>query len=389
MSGRVLVVGAGFSGAVLARELAEHGGIRSLVIDTRDHVAGNCHTERDAETGVLVHRYGPHIFHTDRPEIWRYVSRFGELRPFVNRVRASTDQGIFPLPVNLHTLNQFFGLRMTPAEARTFLESRGDRSIEEPRSFEEQALRMLGRDLYEAFFRGYTIKQWGCDPSELPASILKRLPVRFDYNDSYYDDPLQGMPVEGYTAIVDRMLAHPLIDVRLGCRYEADMAREFEHVFFTGPLDAFFGFRHGRLGYRTVHWTSLRDDGDFQGNAVINYPSLEVPHTRVIEHKHFAPWERHERTFVSTEFSKETGPDDEPFYPKRLASDRVMLDRYLADAMACERHSFLGRLATYRYMDMHHAIGDAIEFAAQWLGARHRGEPLPRFPASSHSNPAS
>lgn len=389
MSGRVLVVGAGFSGAVLARELAEHGGIRSLVIDTRDHVAGNCHTEHDAGTGVLVHRYGPHIFHTDRPELWRYVSRFGELRPFVNRVRASIDRGVFPLPVNLHTLNQFFGLRMNPVEAKAFLESRRDRTIEQPRNFEEQALSMIGSELYDAFFRGYTIKQWGCDPKELPASILKRLPVRFDYHDSYYDDPLQGVPVDGYSAIVERVLDHPLIDVRLGCRHDPESAREFEHVFFTGPIDAFFGFRHGRLGYRTVHWTDHRAVGDFQGNAVINHPSLAVPHTRVIEHKHFAPWERLEQTVVSTEFSKETGPGDEPFYPKRLATDRTMLDRYLAEAATIERHSFLGRLATYRYMDMHHAIGDALDFAAQWLEARHRGASLPRFPASMHPSPAS
>lgn len=383
MSSRVLIVGAGFSGAVLARELAEQGEVRSLVIDARDHVAGNCHTERDAETGVLVHRYGPHIFHTDRPEIWRHVSRFGELRPFTNRVRASIDRGIFSLPINLHTLNQFFDRRMDPAAARDFLASKADRSIEHPRNFEEQALAMIGPELYDAFFRGYTIKQWGCDPRELPASILKRLPVRFDYNDSYYDDPLQGMPVDGYTAIVERMLAHPLIETRLQCPHDPEMSHDFEHVFFTGPIDAFFGFRHGRLGYRTVHWDHHRGDGDFQGNAVINQPSLDVPHTRVLEHKHFAPWERLEQTFVSKEFSKETGPQDEPFYPKRLAADRTMLDRYLAEAANLERHSFLGRLATYRYMDMHHAIGDALDLARAWLRARDRREAVPRFPASA------
>jgi len=385
MSRRVLIVGAGFSGAVMARELAEHGGIASLVIDARPHVAGNCHAERDPETGVLVHRYGAHIFHTDRPEIWRYVNRFGEFRPFVNRVRASIDRGIFPLPVNLHTINQFFGRKLNPREARRFLEEVGDRSITEPRNFEEQALRMLGRDLYEAFFRGYTIKQWGCDPRELPASILKRLPVRFDYNDAYYDDPIQGMPVEGYSTVIERMLAHPLIEVRTGTRHQTGMEREFDHVFFTGPLDAYFGFRHGRLGYRTVHWSNQREFGDFQGNAVINYPSSEVPHTRVVEHKHFAPWERHERTFVSFEFSKETTGHDDPFYPKRLAADRRMLARYVEEARGQRGTSFIGRLATYRYMDMHHAIAEAIDFAARFLRDREDGRAAQVFPEAAEA----
>src|SRR5471030_3253254 len=200
-----LVVGAGFSGAVLARELVERLGCRVTVIDSRSHVAGNCHTERDAATGVMIHKYGPHIFNTNRPHVWEYVHRFGVLRPFVNRVKASTSRGIFSLPINLHTINQYFGKRLNPTEARAFLESLGDKTIGEPRNFEEQALKFLGRELYETFFHGYTKKQWGCEPRELSASILKRLPVRFNYDEGYYTDSWQGMPVEGYTPLFQRL----------------------------------------------------------------------------------------------------------------------------------------------------------------------------------------
>lgn len=376
---KILVVGAGFSGAVLARQLAELGGIESLVIDERNHIGGNCHTERDAETSVMIHRYGPHIFHTDSEEVWNYVGKFGRFGPFVNRVKASIDRGVFPLPINLHTINQFFGLRLGPGEAGEFLAGRADRSIGEPRNFEEQALKFVGRELYEAFFLGYTRKQWGCDPKELPASILKRLPVRFDYNDSYYNSRFQGIPLDGYTEIIRGILDHALIKIALGQPYDPGMARGHDHVFFTGPIDAFFGYSEGRLGYRTVYWEEKVATGDFQGNAVINYPDLSVPYTRVVEHKHFAPWERHGRSNVFTEFSKETGPSDIAYYPKRLETDKAVLTRYRSLGQQTHGVSFLGRLATYRYMDMHHVIGEALAFSRTWLEAKTKGAPLPSF----------
>ena len=377
---RVLIVGSGFSGAVLARQLADLGGISSLVIDSRNHVAGNCHTERDEGTGILVHRYGPHIFHTDRADVWAYVNRFGEFRPFVNRVKASIPRGVFALPINLHTINQFFGKRLNPEEARAFLQSKADRSIGEPANFEEQALKFIGRELYEAFFQGYTRKQWGCEPTELPASILTRLPVRFSYDDNYYNSPFQGMPAGGYTEIVRSILDHELIGVRLGTAYDPAMADEFSHVFHTGPLDEYFGHRLGRLSYRTVFWEQSESTGDFQGNAVINYPGMEVAHTRVHEHKHFAPWEKHEKTVSFVEYSKETGEGDIPYYPKRLADDKELLAAYAALARGEERVSFLGRLATYRYMDMHQVIGEAMDFASDWLASAAARTPFPVFP---------
>ena len=248
---KVYIVGAGFSGAVLARELAEKLGWSSVVIDSRNHVAGNCHTEREKSTGVMIHKYGPHIFHTSREDVWEYIQKFGEFRPFVNRVKISIDKGIFSLPINLHTINQFFGTRLSPKEAEEFLASIGDDSIDTPANFEEQAMKFLGKDLYEAFFKGYTKKQWGCDPRELPASILKRLPVRFNYDDGYYNSKYQGIPVDGYTSIVENMLDHPLIEVKLGVHWKPEQAIDFDHVFYSGPIDAFFNYQHGKLGYRT------------------------------------------------------------------------------------------------------------------------------------------
>jgi len=374
-----LIVGAGFSGAVLARHLANHDK-RSLVIDTREHIAGNCHTARDEGTGIMEHVYGPHIFNTSNKVVWDYVNRFGTFRPFVNRVKASTSRGVFSLPINLHTINQFFGVRLGPSEAAEFIAGKGDKSIGEPQSFEEQALKFIGRELYEAFFYGYTKKQWGCEPRELPASILKRLPVRFSYDDNYYNSTYQGIPEEGYTEVIRRILDHPGIEVKLGTSWTPEMAPDFDHVFFTGPIDAYFGHKHGRLGYRTVFWDKQTHAGDFQGNAVVNYTESTEPYTRIHEHKHFAPWETHEKTSVFTEYSKETGGKDIPYYPKRLAADKTVLARYREEAETASGVSFLGRLATYRYMDMHHVIGEALEFADAFLAARAAGTKPPVFP---------
>ena len=203
-----LMVGAGLSGAVIGRMLAE-AGHKVTVLDARDHIAGNCHTLRDAGTGVMVHVYGPHIFHTDDAEVWDYVNRYETFQPYKNRVKTTSQGAVYSLPVNLHTINQFFGQTLRPDEAKTFLEGKADTSISDPQTFEDQALRFVGRDLYEAFFKGYTIKQWGCSPTELPASILKRLPVRFNYDDNYFFHKFQGMPENGYTAMVERILDHP------------------------------------------------------------------------------------------------------------------------------------------------------------------------------------
>lgn len=393
---KFLVVGAGFSGAVLARELVEAFDCFVEIRDERDHIAGNCHTERDPDTNVMIHKYGPHIFNTDDEKVWSYVRRLGDFRPFVNRVKAVTSRGIFSLPINLMTINQFFGKNLNPAQAEAFVQSLGDCSIGEPSNFEEQALKMLGQELYETFFKGYTIKQWGCSPRELPASVLKRLPVRFNYDDNYYNKPYQGIPVDGYTSVIRSILEHPRITIRLGCRFEglceAVDLRGFNHIFYTGPIDAFFAFSEGRLGYRTVTFEKIETElPDYQGNAVINYTEESVPWTRIHEHKHFAPWEKHEKTTVFREYSQETGPLDPPYYPKRLVADKAALQRYrsLAETLTTRKAneskpvcpvSFLGRLATYRYLDMGPVIGEALSFAESFIVSRKAGAAAPVFP---------
>jgi UDP-galactopyranose mutase len=378
----ILIVGAGLAGAVAARQIAEHGSFKAHVIDKRLHIGGNCHTERDEETGIMVHVYGPHIFHTDNPTVWTYIRKFGEFHPFTNRVKARSRKGVYSLPINLHTINQFFGKKMSPNEALEFLRQRADQSIKAPANFEEQALCMVGRELYEEFFRGYTLKQWGCDPKLLPASILKRLPVRFNYDDNYYTSRYQGMPVEGYSRIIERILTHERISVELGCEFHTDISLDYDWTIYTGPIDEYFGFSNGNLGYRTVFWEREVHSGDWQGNAVINYTSDDVPFTRVHEHKHFTPWEQFNQTICFTEFSKETERGDVPFYPKRLDSDLRMLSSYEHLAATSEGVSFLGRLATYRYQDMHMVIADSLDMAAHIATAMMEGSAVPRFPST-------
>lgn len=375
---RFAIAGAGFSGAVIARELAE-AGHEAVVFDTRDHVAGNCHTERDAESGVMVHRYGPHIFHTADETVWEYVNRHGEMVPYNHRVRTTVGGRVYLMPVNLLTINQLFGTALRPEEARAFVAGQADRTIAEPANFEEQALAMFGRDIYEAFFRGYTVKQWGLAPTEIPASVLRRLPLRFSYDDSYFDHPHQAIPREGYTAIVASILDHPGIEVRLSTRYDAEDRGEFDHSIWTGPIDAWFGYSHGRLGYRTLDFEEIRDTGDHLGCSVMNFGDLEVPHTRIAEHKHFAPWETHERTVCYRETSRLAGPEDIPYYPIRMVNDKSLLTRYLDAARAESGVSFVGRLGTYRYLDMDVTIGEALRAAAGILAAVESGDAVAPF----------
>ncbi|MFP4274953.1 MAG: UDP-galactopyranose mutase [Paracoccaceae bacterium] len=374
----ILAVGAGLSGAVAGRELAERGH-RVTVIEARPHVGGNCHTERDPETGVLVHVYGPHIFHTDDADVWSYVNRFETFRPYRHRVKTTAQGAVYSLPVNLHTINQYYGRTMRPEEARAFIEAQADRGIDEPQNFEEQALRFIGPDLYEAFFRGYTEKQWGCSPRALPAAILKRLPVRFNYDDNYFFHRFQGMPETGYTAMVERILDHPNIDLHLSTPFTADHAARADHVLWSGPLDGWFGERLGRLGYRTLDFERFATQGDWQGCAVMNYGDLDVPYTRITEHKHFAPWETHEGSVCYREYSRACGPEDIPYYPIRLVEEKALLRNYMELARAEQGVTFLGRLGTYRYLDMDVTIREALDTAAALEAHTRDGTAIPAF----------
>jgi UDP-galactopyranose mutase len=375
---KIAVVGAGFSGAVIARELAQSG-YKVLVFDSRSHVAGNCHTERDVDTNVMVHIYGPHIFHTSNAHIWNYVQQFDEFMPFINRVKSVYNGRIYPLPINLMTINAFFGKTLNPKEAGEFMDSVGDKSITDPCTFEEQALRFVGKELYEAFFKGYTQKQWGVHPSELPASILTRLPIRFNYDDNYYNSKYQGIPKNGYTYIVERILDHSNIEVRLNTTFNRAQAIDFEHVFYSGPIDAWFGYSEGRLRYRTLDFAVERHKGDYQGNAVINYGNQEVPYTRISEHKHFAPSEQHDNTIIYKEYSRICGDNDIPYYPTRLVNDKALLASYIELAQSEKNITFVGRLGTYRYIDMHVTIEEALKAAEIFVNSRNKNISMLNF----------
>lgn len=378
MSGNYLMVGAGLSGAVIGRHLAELGH-RVTIVDARPHVAGNCHCERDPATGVMVHIYGPHIFHTDDAEVWEYVNRYTTFMPYKNRVKTVSGGQVYSLPVNLHTINQFFHATMNPAEAKTFLESKADTTITDPQTFEDQALRFVGQELYEAFFKGYTQKQWGVDPTQLPASILKRLPVRFNYDDNYFFHKFQGMPENGYTAMVERILDHPNITVHLSTRFVRDQAAQYDHVFYSGPLDGWYDCDIGRLGYRTLDFERFSHQGDYQGCAVMNYGEVDVPWTRITEHKHFSPWEAHEGSVLYREFSRLCGPDDIPYYPIRLMEEQELLKQYVSRADAETGVTFVGRLATYRYLDMDVTIREALNTARAFVENTGKGVAMPAF----------
>ncbi len=381
-AGNLLIVGAGLTGAVIGRKLAEAGYSVSIV-DSRDHIGGNCHTERDAETGVMVHVYGPHIFHTDDSEVWDYVNSFETFKPYKNRVKATTKGQVFSLPVNLHTINQFFGKTMRPDEARDFItQDQADTTIDDPQTFEEQAMRFVGKDLYEAFFKGYTTKQWGCHPSELPASILKRLPVRFNYDDNYFFHKFQGMPENGYTSMIEKILDHPGISVQLNTMFTRAMAEDYDHVFYSGPLDGWFDYELGRLGYRTLDFERFTFDGDYQGCAVMNYGEAAVPYTRITEHKYFSPWEDHDSSVCYREFSRAAEPGDIPYYPIRQVKEKALLAEYVALAEAAEGVTFVGRLATYRYLDMDVTIREAMDAADGFLQGARDGTGVPAFFAS-------
>ena len=378
---KILIIGSGFSGAVIARELAEQG-YQIEVIDQRPHIAGNCYTKRDQDTNIMVHQYGPHIFHTDDEEVWNYINEHGEMRPYTNRVKSTVGGQVYSLPVNLHTINQFFGKAFNPKEAHDFIvNEQADKTIGEPQNFEEQALKFVGKDLYEAFFKGYTQKQWGLSPTKLPASILKRLPVRLNYKDNYFFHKFQGMPKDGYTPIVQSILDHDNITVKLSTNFDdyRDKLGDYEHIFYTGALDGFYDYKLGRLGYRTLDFERHVDEGDFQGCAVMNYGEESVPYTRISEHKHFTPWENHDKTVYFKEFSRLAEEQDIPYYPIRLVDEKNMLEKYVELANQETKVTFVGRLATYRYLDMDVTIREALDVADKFLAVKKTDETMPAF----------
>jgi UDP-galactopyranose mutase len=368
----VVVVGAGFFGATIAERVATQLGRKVCVVDRRPHIGGNAYSEIDPDSGVEVHRYGTHIFHTNSEAVWRYLQRFTQFTGYRHRVFAVAQGRVYSMPINLATVCAAFGRLMTPQEAKAVIAAEAQahgaqaHGVSGPRNLEEKAIASIGRTLYDLLIRGYTQKQWQTDPRELSADIIGRLPVRLTFDDRYFADRYEGMPVDGYTAIFRRMLDHPKIDVRLGVDYfeVADRIRPQQLVIYTGPLDRFFGYRCGHLGWRTVDFErEVHDVADFQGTSVVNYTDEDVPFTRIHEFKHLHPERDHPlpKTTIYREYSRFAARDDEPYYPINTGADRAMLDSYRAMMPSRPNVIFGGRLGSYKYLDMHQAIGAALK----------------------------
>lgn len=374
----LIVVGSGFFGLTIAERVAEALGRKVVILERRGHIGGNAYSETEPCTGIEVHRYGTHIFHTSNDRVWNYARRFTDFTSYRHQVWTVHDDRTYPLPVNLATICSFFGRHMTPSEAAGLIagqakELDGRLAV----NLEDKAISLIGRPLYEAFVRGYTRKQWQKDPRLLPAEVITRLPVRYTFNNRYFDDRHEGMPKGGYTRWLTRMAEHRNIDVLLDTDYfdvRASIPVDVP-VVYTGPIDRYFGYAAGELGWRTLDLEmDVLPIGDFQGTAVINYADEDVAYTRVHEFRHLHPERAYpaDRTVIVREFSRHAGREDEPYYPVATPEDRARLQRYRELARREPRVVFGGRLGTYQYLDMHMAIGSALSVfgnrLAPWLG---------------------
>ncbi|MGL6236696.1 MAG: UDP-galactopyranose mutase [Segniliparus sp.] len=368
----LVVVGSGFFGLTVAERAARELGKRALVLDRRAHLGGNAWSEAEPETGIEVHKYGAHLFHTSNVAVWDYVRRFAEFTDYQHRVFTKHAGQVYPLPFGLANMSQFFGRSFTPEEAREFIAAQAAEATGDPDlNLENKAVSLIGRPLYEAFVRDYTAKQWQTDPRELPAGIITRLPVRLTFDTRYFNDRFEGLPKDGYAAWLTKMADHPLIEVRTGVDY-FDLAERLREenpeapVVYTGPIDRYFDWSEGELAWRTLDFeTEVLGVGDFQGTAVMNYADLDAPYTRIHEFRHFHPERDYpkDKTVVMREFSRFANREDEPYYPVNSPADRARLAAYreLAKREAAERRVlFGGRLGTYQYLDMHMAIASAM-----------------------------
>jgi len=371
-----LIVGAGFAGSVLAERLASQHGARVLLIDRREHVGGNAYDEPN-EAGILYHKYGPHIFHTNSDQVVDYLSQFTEWRPYEHRVRAIVRDKIVPIPINRTTLNELFDLDLkTDEEAAEYLASRAE-PVEEIRTSEDVVINAVGQELYELFFRGYTRKQWGLDPSELDKQVTSRIPTRTNTDDRYFGDTFQAMPLEGYTKMFERMVDHPLITVRTGVDFAEikDRASEIaDHIIYTGPIDEYFDFRFGKLPYRSLKFDhQTLDQEQFQPVAVVNYPDEQVPYTRISEYKHLTGQDAPVTT-ITYEYPSAEG---DPYYPIPRPENQELFKKYEALADETDGVTFVGRLATYRYYNMDQIVGQALATFRRMDEKRNKERPQP------------
>ncbi|ALX05326.1 MULTISPECIES: UDP-galactopyranose mutase [Aeromicrobium] len=380
MDADLVVVGSGFFGLTIAERVARELGRKVVVIDRRDHVGGNAYSEDDPETGIEVHRYGAHLFHTSNETVWEYVNRFTTFTGYQHRVYTNHAGVVYPLPINLGTINQFFSAAYSPDEARAVIaEQAGEFDTASAANLEEKAISLIGRPLYEAFIRDYTAKQWQTDPTQLPAEIITRLPVRYTYDNRYFNDTHEGLPTQGYTRWLENMADHPNIEVRLGVDFfDADQPVSKAStvgqvpVVYTGAVDRYFDYAEGELSWRTLDFErEVLPTGDFQGTSVMNYPDSQYPYTRIHEFRHFHP-ERtsypDDKTVIMREFSRFAERTDEPYYPVNTDADRERLLAYRTLTEGEQDVFFGGRLGTYQYLDMHMAIGSALSMFRNQVG---------------------
>ncbi|MCW2941658.1 MAG: UDP-galactopyranose mutase [Actinomycetia bacterium] len=362
MNADLVVAGSGLFGLTIAERCATELGLRVLIVERRDHIGGNAHSSPEPETGIEVHHYGAHLFHTSNERVWEYVNRFTAFTGYQHRVFSIFKDRVYPMPINLATICSYFGRSLSPSQARALVASQVS-SVVAPHNLEEKAISLIGRPLYEAFIRGYTAKQWQTDPRDLPAEIITRLPVRYTFDNRYFSDRFEGLPVDGYAAWLSRMADHPNITVQL-CTDFFDLSAVGQvPVVYTGPLDRYFGFVEGSLGWRTLDFElEVLPVGDFQGTPVMNYADEDVPYTRIHEFRHFHPERSYplDKTVIMREFSRAAGRGDEPYYPVNTAGDRAKLLRYRELARGEQGVLFGGRLGTYQYLDMHMAIASAL-----------------------------
>lgn len=367
----LLVVGSGFFGLTIAERAANELGKKVVVIDRRSHIGGNAYSEAEPETGIEVHRYGAHLFHTSNETVWEYVNRFTTFTNYVHKVYSNYQGEVYPLPINLGTINQFFRSAYGPGEAREVIaEQAGEFDTKSAKNLEEKGISLIGRPLYEAFIRDYTAKQWQTPTTELPAEVISRLPVRYTYDNRYFNDTHEGLPTDGYTAWLERMADHPNIEVRLNTDF-FDESQPLNKqamvgqvpIVYTGPVDRYFDYAEGELGWRTLDFEQeVLEVGDFQGTSVMNYAGSDVPYTRIHEFRHFHPERDYptDKTVIMREYSRFANRDDEPYYPVNTPADRERLLKYRELAEQQNGVVFGGRLGTYQYLDMHMAIGSAL-----------------------------
>lgn len=371
-----LIVGAGFAGSVIAERLASQHGASVLIIDRRGHIGGNAYDEPN-EAGILYHKYGPHIFHTNSEQVFKYLSQFTQWRPYEHRVRAIVRDKLVPIPINRTTLNELFELDLkTDEEAAEYLASRAE-PVEEIRTSEDVVINAVGQELYELFFRGYTRKQWGLDPSELDKQVTSRIPTRTNTDDRYFSDTFQAMPLEGYTKMFERMLENPLIEKALGVDFRDIKDEAFEiadHIIYTGPIDEYFDFRFGKLPYRSLKFDHQTIEKEWhQPVAVVNYPDEEVPYTRISEYKHLTGQEAPVTT-ITYEYPSAEG---DPYYPIPRPENQALFKKYEALADETQNVTFVGRLATYRYYNMDQIVGQALATFRRMDENRSRERPQP------------